>query len=171
MSLPLPPYRRSTYAPSSKQPFERRTNACRIVKSVGRHGGVVPPPRVHSTTVMITSAPVTVLYQTCISDGIHGLAPINAIGCPDERGTYLPTLIRETRGEQRSRMVASQSATHGFVIFGVRVSCPSVRSSICLPVAFSGVTQCTCCVMRRSDACLQYVIASHRPNKPVDLNP
>ena len=141
------------------------------MKSVGRHGSVVPPPRVHSTIVIVTSEPVAALYQTCISYETHGLATINAVECPEERGTSPPTTIRETRGEHRSWVVASQIVTHGLVIFGVGVSCPSVCSSICLPVAFLGLTQCTCCVMPRSHACLYNVIVSHRPNKPVDFNP
>ena len=98
------------------------------MKSVGRHGSVVPPPRMHSTIVMVTSAPVTALYQMCISDGTHGLAPIDAVVCPEARDTSPTTLIRETRGHG-SRMVASQSATHRFVIFVVSgVSWSSVYS-------------------------------------------
>ena len=75
-----------------------------------------------------------------------------------------------TRGTHGRRMVASQNATHWFIIFGVGVSCSSMCSSICLSVAVSGLTPCTCCVMRRSDVCLYNLIVSHRPNKPVDFN-
>ena len=45
---------------------------------MGLYGSVVPPPRVNSIFVIVISPPVTALYQTCVSDGTHGVASISA---------------------------------------------------------------------------------------------
>ena len=76
--------------------------------------------------VMVNSALVTALYQMCLSDGTHGLAPIDAVVCPEAQGHLPDGPDSETRGSHGSRMVVSKSTTHGFFIFGIPVSCLSV---------------------------------------------
>jgi len=95
----------------------------------------------------------------------------NRRGCVSQRKGYLPDKTDSgNEGEPQRKLVASQSATHRFVIIGVGVSCPSVLSFVCLSVASSGFIPCSCCVMRRSDVCPYNVIVWHRQNEPVDIH-
>ena len=91
----------------------------------------------------------------------------NRRGCVSRSKEYLPDNTDSgSKGprQQDGRLIKRYTWICYFRRLGV--SCPSVCSSMSL-CCFSGLTPCTCCVMRRSDVCLYNVIVSHRPHKPV----
>ena len=131
--------------PSNHFSRDRRTNACRIVRSVGRYGRVAPPRRTLDCSdghVCTGYGPVPDVH---IRQDKNGVVPIDGVVCPGTRGYTPTTLTQEPKGSHGKKIVASQGATHGYVIFCDGVSCPSLSSSICLSVACFGLTPCTCC--------------------------
>ena len=65
---------------------------------MGLYGSVVPPPRVNSIFVIVISPPVTALYQTCVSDGTHGVAPIDGVVGPGARVRPRQHKLKNQRG-------------------------------------------------------------------------
>ena len=124
---------------------DRQTNACRIVKGVGRQSSIVPPP---TRTMDCRDDHLCTDYGPVPDVQIrraNGVVPIDGVVCPGTRGYTPTTLTREPKGSHGSRIVASQGATHGYVFFFDGVSCPPLCSSMFLSVACLGLMPCTGC--------------------------